>query len=314
MPYEPTRGVYRYIDEELEAPHQIAGHRPKQILPRKDILAAAAQRQAEIEARARERNLRNTRIPPYAYPSIRQRAAREDDEFYEEEDIYPQRPPRSAVRYQPEEIYRSGNTQVNKYTSPPPGRPRTPIPPRQSAQPQQPSAYQQQSEKYTEDIEEQETERGSPRQRPKIRFHALVWLGLGMIAMLLLYRAYSNALNWWQIHQDDGTYGRPRTFQIDAVVGHNDSATSPSHFEALNLNRHVIVIELPGGDPTKARIYPVTTLFGDGQELTPVTLSFKDVDGDGLVDMEIHIENQTLVMINDNGGFRPLKAGERVHL
>ncbi len=76
----------------------------------------------------------------------------------------------------------------------------------------------------------------------------------------------------------------------------------------------MIVIELPGSDPTKARIYPVTTLFGDGQGLTPVTISFKDVDGDGLLDMEIHIQDQTLVMINTNGSFRPLKAGEKVHL
>src|SRR2546425_1583080 len=42
-------------------------------------------------------------------------------------------------------------------------------------------------------------------------------------------------------------YGRPRTFQTDAVVGHNDSAASPSHFIAINLNRHVEVIECPGG-------------------------------------------------------------------
>jgi hypothetical protein len=312
MPYEPTRGVYRFIDEELDVPRQFSGHRPKQVIPRKDIVAEA-KRQAEREARAR--NLRgNSRVPPDAYPKVRQRAAREDDEFYEDEDLYTQRPPRSAVRYQPEEIYRHGNTQVNKYTSPPPVKARHAIPPRQSASAQQVPAQSQQYERLTNAIDEQETERVRPRRRPKIHFHPLVWLGLGMIAMIFLWVGYSNVLNWWQIHQDDSIYGRPRTFQIDAVVGHNDSTANPSHFIALNLNRHVMVIELPGGDPTKARIYPVTTLFGDGQELTPATISFKDVDGDGLVDMEIHIENQTLVMINENGGFRPLKAGERVHL
>lgn len=236
---------------------------------------------------------------------MRQRTAREEDELYKDEELSIRRPPRSAVRYQPEEIYHEGNTHLYAGQVVLPKK-------RRSAQPQLSPTHQH--ERYTEDIDEQETERVRPRRRPKIRFHALVWLGLGMIVMIFLWILGNYALNWWQIHQDDNTYGRPRTFQIDAVVGHGDSATNPSHFIALNLNRHVMVIELPGGDPTKARIYPVTTLFGDGQELTPVTISFKDVDGDGLVDMEIHIQDQTLVMISDNGGFRPLKAGERVHL
>jgi hypothetical protein len=310
MPYEPTRGVYRYIDEELEAPHQTTGHRAKQPLPRRDIIATARE-QAEMEARAR--NLRsNSRVPPNAYPKVRQRTERrEDDEVYEDEDLST-RPPRSAVRYQPDEIYRQGNTQVNKYTSPPPQQSHV-IPQRRSAQYQQPP-QQYQQERSTEGIDELATERPKPRHRPKIHVHALVWLGLGMVAMIFLWIGYSNALQWWQIHQDDSTYGRPRTFQIDAVIGHHDSTSNPSHFIAVNLNRHVIVIEIPGEDASKARMYPVTTLFGDGQDLTPVTLSFKDVNGDGLVDLEIHIQDQTLVMLNDNGSFRPLKAGERVHL
>ena len=302
MPYEPTRRVYRFIDEELDVPHQFSGHRPKQVIPRRDIVAAARE-QAEREASAR--NLRNSRIPPDAYPKVRQRAAREDDVIYEDEDLYI-RPPRSAVRYQPEEIYQQGNKRVHvQYAD---------IPPRRSASTHQPPAQQYQQERYTEGIDEQEIERARPGRRPKIRFHALVWLGFGMVVMIFLWIIGNYATAWWQIHQEDSTYGRPRTFQIDAVVGHNDGASNPSHFIAVNLNRHVIVIEIPGGDPTKARIYPVTTLFGDGQELTPVTISFKDVDADGLVDMEIHIQDQTLVMINDNGAFRPLKAGERVHL
>jgi len=43
-------------------------------------------------------------------------------------------------------------------------------------------------------------------------------------------------------------------------------------------------------------------------------MSFKDVNGDGLLDMEIHIQDQTVVYINQNGQFRPLKAGEHVSL
>ena len=128
---------------------------------------------------------------------------------------------------------------------------------------------QPQQEIYTNDSDGQEAQRPGHTRRQKMRINPLVWLGLGMLAMILLWVGFSNLLNWWTIHQDDSTYGRPRTFQTDAVVGHDDSTSNPSHFIAINLNRHVIVIELPGGDPAKARIYPITTLFGDGQELTP---------------------------------------------
>ena len=142
----------------------------------------------------------------------------------------------------------------------------------------------------------------------------LVAIILGMAMMALLAFTLSSIGSWWQMHQQDVTYGRPRTFQVDAVVGHNDSAANPSHFIFLNLNRHVVIIEMPGGDSSKARIYNGPTLFGDGQDLTPVTADFKDVNGDGRLDMIVHIQDQTLVYINDGTQFRPLRPGEQVTL
>jgi len=131
-----------------------------------------------------------------------------------------------------------------------------------------------------------------------------------MLAMLALWVVGSLLLTWWQVTQDDWHYGRPRTFQTDAVVGHNDSAASPSHFIAINLNRHVEVIECPGGDCSHAVIYLGPILFGDGEDLTPVTLTFQDVNGDGKPDMVIHIQDQRIVFINENEKFRPAKPGE----
>jgi hypothetical protein len=142
---------------------------------------------------------------------------------------------------------------------------------------------------------------------------ALVAIIVGMLLMSLLVYAVSAFGSWWQIHQDDVTYGRPRTFQMDAVVGHGDSTANPSHFIFLNLNRHVIIIELPGGDATRSRIYNGPTLFGDGQDLTPVTAEFRDVNGDGKLDMIVHIQDQTLIFINDGTQFRPLQPGEHVN-
>jgi hypothetical protein len=141
-----------------------------------------------------------------------------------------------------------------------------------------------------------------------------VYVGLGMVVMVVGWIALSALGNWWTTTQDDWRFGRPRTYQTDAVVGHNDSPANPSHFIASNVNRHLLIIELPGGDTSKAKIYTVSTLLGDGQDLIPVTLTFQDVNGDGQPDMLIHIQDQTLVMLNDQAGFRPLKPGEHIHL
>lgn len=136
-------------------------------------------------------------------------------------------------------------------------------------------------------------------------FYWLFFVGIAFLTMVLGYVSFNAFGSWWQIHQDDGTYGRPRTFQVDAVVGHDDSFQHPSHFIAMNLNRHVLVIEVPGGDVSKSIIYYGPTLLGDGQDLTPVTLTFQDMNGDGRPDMVIHILDQTIVFLNNGSKFTP---------
>ncbi len=143
------------------------------------------------------------------------------------------------------------------------------------------------------------------------RAHPLLYLGVGMIAMLALWTLLTSAIGWWNTTMDDIHYGRPRTFQIDAVVGHNDSAANPSHFIAINLNSRIEIIEFPGGDASKARIYLGPQLFGAGEDLVPVTLSFVDVNGDHRPDMIIHFQSTQIVFINDQGGFRPLRPSEQ---
>jgi hypothetical protein len=149
--------------------------------------------------------------------------------------------------------------------------------------------------------------------QPRHRVHWSLIFGIGMVAMLSLWVLGNMLVNWWNITQDDIHYGRPRTFQVDAVVGHNDSVSSPSHFIAINFNLHIQIIEFPGGDTTHARIYQGATLYGDGQNLAVVTLTFKDVNGDGKPDMIINVANTHIIYINDGGQFRPLKPGEQVN-
>lgn len=137
---------------------------------------------------------------------------------------------------------------------------------------------------------------------------------IGMLMMIGLVIGFSSLASWWQMRQDDATYGRPRTYQVNAVVGQNDGVNDPSHFIFLNLNSHVVIVEFPGGDPTHAITYTGPTLFGDGGNLVPVTGEFKDVNGDKRPDMLVHVQDQTIVFINDGTKFRPLQPGEHFTL
>ena len=260
--------------------------RPVRKIPTREQVAAA-RRQAAVEAgRIQQASHHHIGSSSGFHPE------EDEDEILDEE--WPSRLPTSTRRYHvsPEEIYQQGNTRLHvRYVD---------VPKRKSRQQQLPPERERHPEEYEV----------KPGVTEKKRIHPLLYLGVGMLAMFALFLFLSSAVSWLQEKQHDVTYGRPRTYQIDAVVGHNDSSTTPSHFIAINLNRHVEVIEIPGGDSTKERVYPITTLFGDGEDLTPVTLSFRDLTGNGKPDMLIHIEQQTLVLINDKGTFRPAKPGE----
>jgi hypothetical protein len=150
--------------------------------------------------------------------------------------------------------------------------------------------------------------------KPSIRItkhHPLIYLGLGMVVMLALWLLITTAISWTTTTLDDLHYGRPRTFQTDAWVGHNEQTGQPSHFIAINLHRHIQVIEFPGGDATHMRVYNGPQLYGANDDLTVVTLTFVDVNGDHKPDMIINFQNSRVVLINDKGGFRPLLPNER---
>lgn len=152
---------------------------------------------------------------------------------------------------------------------------------------------------------------GRNKRKSRHGAHPLLYLGIGMLAMLALWTLLTVVISWWNVTWNDLHYGRPRTFQVDAYVGHNESGGIPSHFIAINLNGRIEIIEMPGGDGSKARIYLGPQLYGSGDDLIPVTLSFIDVNGDHLRDMIVHFQSSRIVFINDQGGFRPLRPDER---
>ena len=140
---------------------------------------------------------------------------------------------------------------------------------------------------------------------PKRNIHWSLLIVLGMLAMIGLWLGASELAYLWSNHQMDTTYGFPRTYQVDEVVGHGDSSDHPSHFIFENLKGHVIIIEMPGGNVQHARIYSGPTLYSDNAGLIPVTAEFADVNGDGKIDMVLHIQDQLLVFLNDGMQFKP---------
>jgi hypothetical protein len=203
----------------------------------------------------------------------------DDYEIEEDESYYTTELPTSARRYQisPEQIYESGNTRYHvRYVDVPKRKSR-----QQLSSPQQP-------EHYTEEVV-------AVSNHNHRSLHPLVWFGLFLTLLIVGWIGLNFFTTWYQGVKDDVTYGQQRHFEIDAVVGHNNSASHPSHFTAENDNGQIIVIELPGGDVSKAKIYQIETIPGNVGN-PPVKLSFQDMNGDGKLDMLVQIGDANAII------------------
>ena len=245
----------------------------------------------------------------------------EYDEQLDDETLYPTRQSSSTRRYQTNSVPQKGHAHVEREVRQGDLYGDVNVHIRHKHSHQSVPPRQQYAQSPTEhflkkhDDEEPESKRLSRLHRCVHRLHfSWHWtLGIGMLVMLLLWIGGSLLMNWWQGYQEDVQYGHPRTYQTDARVGHNDTQV-PSHFIALNVNRQVDVVEFPGGDAMKAKVYIGPTLLGQNSNRDIVTISFKDVNGDGKADMILRVANANYVYINDNGAFRPLHADEHINL
>jgi hypothetical protein len=138
-----------------------------------------------------------------------------------------------------------------------------------------------------------------------------------LAAVLVIYFVLSTAIHFAQVTADDVAYGRPRTSHLDAYFGHaGEQAGQPSHVLAINLERRVVIIELPGGDTQGASTLTGPYLFGSDEDLTPIKLSSADINGDGQPDLLVDVKNEQLVYINDKdkNSFHLLTNEERAKL
>lgn len=134
--------------------------------------------------------------------------------------------------------------------------------------------------------------------------------GIALTA-LVAYVLLSAAVQWVQVKMDDMQYGRPRTMQIDAYVGHNEADGVPSHFLAMNLNRRVTIFEMQGGDPAKVSTIIGPYLFGQGEELAPVQISAQDLNDDNKADLVVSVKDEQLLYLNDGATFKLATPEER---
>lgn len=134
--------------------------------------------------------------------------------------------------------------------------------------------------------------------------HWLVFLGIGMLLAVLVVCIGQLAVSWFSSTWDNIHYGYPRTYQVDAFVGH-ESGKTPSHFIALNLRGRIEVIEFPGGDASHAKIYIGPQLYDTGADLIPVTLQFVDTHHNHQPDMIVQFRTTQIMFHNVQGTFRP---------
>jgi hypothetical protein len=140
------------------------------------------------------------------------------------------------------------------------------------------------------------------------RTSLVIWLCLGLIVMIVGWWFLSWVANWWQGVTDNMKYGTPRTFQADHYVGLGDSPAHPDHFIALNLHGVIEVIQLNSQDHTKDAVYVLTSVDNEG---VPASLSFRDVDSDGKMDIVVTIGDSnpyTIVMLNNGKTFQPTQS------
>lgn len=150
--------------------------------------------------------------------------------------------------------------------------------------------------------------------RPMSNAGAVAYLVTGTLVLLAVYVLVSSVVSAGRTFLDDLRYGRPRTAHLTANVGRAEEVNAPTHIVAMNLNRQVVILEIPGSDPNAVRALPGPYLVGAAEDLTPVTLRLDDVNGDAAPDLVVQIKREEIVYINRDGGFSLMTAEERQRL
>jgi hypothetical protein len=144
-------------------------------------------------------------------------------------------------------------------------------------------------------------------ERKGISLSLLIWI-LTAAAVTVLLGQLAGA---GRILLDDLRYGRPRTYQLSAYIGRPEEIAAASHLIAVNLDRQIVILEVPGGDTAQMRTIQGPYLVGAGEDLTPATMLLRDENGDSLPDLLVRIKNEELLFLNRGNTFSVPTAAER---
>ncbi|HYT45089.1 MAG TPA: FG-GAP repeat protein [Methylomirabilota bacterium] len=137
-----------------------------------------------------------------------------------------------------------------------------------------------------------------PRQQapPKKRHHYLFWIGLGMCFFLGIWTLWSMVVSPW-IHgiELQWHYGDNRISVFGADVSHG----GVSRFVVFEDGQEIVIVEVV------AKKYTVYTIPFTGIPGKLVTLSVADVNGDGKLDLIVHVDGEegSFALINTGSGF-----------
>jgi hypothetical protein len=145
---------------------------------------------------------------------------------------------------------------------------------------------------------------GPVRRRSPWKAASAVQLLAALLTIAALLALGATAMPRLKGLRDDLRYGWPRTTHLDAFLGHQEARGIPTHLMAMNLHRHVVLIEFPGGDASAPKVQVGPYLFGAQSDGTPVRMELHDMDGDGALDVVLDIENEWLVYLNKDGSLR----------
>ncbi len=131
---------------------------------------------------------------------------------------------------------------------------------------------------------------------------------------LAIYLLIAQIVARGSLFLDDLRFGRPRSAHVVGFVGHHEERGMPTRIVAMNLDRRIVIWELPGGDPARVRYIEGPYLVGADEHLTPVQLLLADVDGDRALDLLVDIRRERIVYLNRDGAFRMATAEDYVRI
>lgn len=138
--------------------------------------------------------------------------------------------------------------------------------------------------------------------RRPLRVSRFLPIGIGMWIFFGGWWAYNTYITPTATYlYDQWHYGDAHTSYLEARVGHQEKE-HPTQFLATNVHGRIVVIEIAGGDPQKARIYTITEISGTDRKSASVTLKVTDINNDGKPDLLVSVENQPLAHTLYNDG------------